>query len=43
MKILYYVNDKKTGICIAEYKTLNEARKHANKNKNYFVALRWDY
>jgi hypothetical protein len=43
MKIWYYVNDKKTGFCIAEYKTLDEARKHASKNENYFVSLRWDY
>lgn len=43
MKIWYYVNDKITGICIAKYKTLEEARKHASKNDNFFVGLRWDY
>ena len=43
MKVWYYVNDKKTGIRIAEYKTLDDARKHASKNENYFVSLRWDY
>ena len=43
MKIWYYVNDKKTGITLAEYNTLEEARKHARKSENYFVSLRWDY
>ena len=43
MKIWYYVNDKKTGIILAEYNTLEEARKHARKSENYFVSLRWDY
>ena len=43
IKIFYKVNNKKTGRIIAIYNNKEQARQHANRNENYFVAVGWDY
>lgn len=43
IKIFYKVCDKQSRTIKAIYNNKEQARQHANGNKNYFVAVGWEY